>query len=82
MRQLLVLHNVFLGLLKCLWGREESDDGAALRILGLRTETVAQVEAVRRQLVTESEILYAGDDSDNGDGDDNLEDEFSEEESW
>jgi hypothetical protein len=31
--------------------------------------------------VTESEILYAGDDTDAGDEEDNLEDEFSEEES-
>ena len=32
--------------------------------------------------MTESEILYAGDDTDAGDEEDNLEDEFSEEESW
>ena len=57
---------------------EESEDAAAVRILSLDTELVA--EAVRRQLVTESEILYAGDDTDNDDDSDNLENECSEEE--
>ena len=59
---------------------EETEDEAAVRILGLETETVAGVEAVRRQLVIESEILYAGDDTENEDSDD-PENEHSEEES-
>lgn len=56
---------------------EESEDEAVVRILGLETETVAAAEAVRRQLVIESEILYADDDTES----DDPENEYSEEES-
>lgn len=55
---------------------EESEDEAVVRILGLETETVAGAEAVRRQLVIESEILYADDDTES----DDPENEYSEEE--
>ena len=55
---------------------EESEDEAVVRILGLETETVAAAEAVRRQLVIESEILYADDDTES----DDPENEYSEEE--
>ena len=57
---------------------EESEDEAVVRILGLETETVAGAEAVRRQLVIESEILYADDDTES----DDPENEYSEEEIW
>ena len=67
---------------KACEGREEveSDDEAAMRILNIDTESVAAAEALRRQLVMESEILYADDDTDN-DSENPEEAEDSEEES-
>ena len=60
--------------------QEESEDEAVVRILRIDNELVAQAEAVRRQLVIESEILYAGDDNENVNDIDNSENEYSEEE--
>ena len=59
---------------------EESEDEAAVRILGLNTDVVAQVELVRSQLVMEAEALYARSDTDSDDDGVNLDDEYSEEE--
>ena len=48
---------------------------------GLDAELVAQAEAVKKQLVIESEILYAGDDTENDNDSEDLENECGEEES-